>query len=687
MAFPSPAFPAAVATDAQLKVANNLVQTGLLVAVNAANTILFVNSTAGFVPNCLVSVDSEIIAIASVVPSPNAQLVVAAGGRGFDGTTAASHSSGAKVSMLIDAWHHNALASEIKAIESFLGPNGQNVNTAAGGVYPTRTYNFTPQSPGGSLSVGSNVITLAPVPLGVNGSDVNHPLYISGGTGTAEASLITGGTAVSGAASGALFLTCANAHSGAWTISSATGGIQEALIGISNSPTQCGLVDIHPDEVIQLHAQVSVPSAGFYRIAGRAVNYNSNIQRAADYPNGNLFSNRLGALLDMAHLQISTPAGLGQTGAGIYCNTGSLLLDDILVINGNVGIQIQGANSVQIRRTTTGNYDLSYQATAGLWFAGATSGNIIVSDSVFVTSGRTSSNAVFAGIRIDCGDGLLFSNVWVTAAVGIQIGGSSSPGAYTSNVQFVNSLVDGPHIGCLYFPASISPIVGVKFTGCHFHNQGINAGMGIGSTVTFDPGTLAEHIQFIGCHIRGAQVNGVTLSALSEFNLEFVGGDISDNGIGGSGSGIFAGGNLSGLTVTGVRFFNSGIGSQIYGLQIGGNLAKSNITGNSFVDESGNIVISGAVTQTVIANNAGIDDVILTVPSATSITLPVNPSTAITGTTTVTTINGGWSGRTIKLIKTDTGSLTVGGGGNVPGTHTMAQNSSLILTFNGTNWY
>ena len=687
MATPSPAFPASVATDAQLKVANNLIQTSLAVGINAGNTILFVSSTAGFVANCLISVDNEIIAIASVVPSPNAQLIVAAGGRGFDGTTAATHSSGAKVSMLIDAWHHNALASEIKAIEAFLGPNGQNVSTAGGGIYPTRTYNFTPQSPGGALSAGSNVITLAPVPLGVNGSDVNHPVYLSGGTGAAEAPLITGGTAVSGAASGTLFITCANAHSGAWTISSATGGIQEALIAISNSPTQCGLVDIHPDEVIQLHAQVSVPSTGSYRIAGRAVNTASNIHRASDYPNGHLFANTGGATLDMADLQISTPAGLGQTGAGIYVNTGSLVLDNVSVINGNVGIQIQGAGSVQIRRTVTGNYDQSYQAAAGLWFGGAPSGNIIVSDSFFVTNGRTSANAVFAGIRIDSGDGMLFSNVWITALLGIVFGSSISPGAYTANIQFVNALIDGPHSACVYFPAGSSPIQSVKFTGCHFHNQGVNAGMGLLSTVIFDAGTQAQLIQFIGCHIRGAQVSGVSLPALSEFEIEFVGGDISDNGIGGSGSGIFASGNLSGLTVSGVRFFNSGIGAQIYGIQIGGNLAESSITGNSFASEPGTITIGGAVTQTVIANNTGIDDVIPVIASAGSIALPVNPSISVTGTTAITTLNGGWSGRTIKLIKTDTGSLTVGAGGNVPGTHTMAQNSSLVLTFNGTNWY
>ncbi len=89
-------------------------------------------------------------------------------------------------------------------------------------------YNFTAQTPGGSLIVGSNTVTLSPVPSGVNGTDSSHYLFISNGTGAAEAVLITGGTAVSGAASGTVIVTCANTHSGAWTIQSATAGWQEA---------------------------------------------------------------------------------------------------------------------------------------------------------------------------------------------------------------------------------------------------------------------------------------------------------------------------------------------------------------------------------------------------------------------------------------------------------------------------
>lgn len=92
----------------------------------------------------------------------------------------------------------------------------------------SNAYNFVAQSPGGTLgSNTSNTITLSPVPQGVNGTNTNHYLYISGGTGTAEAVLITGGSAVSGAVSGTITFTPTSNHSGAWTIQSATAGIQE----------------------------------------------------------------------------------------------------------------------------------------------------------------------------------------------------------------------------------------------------------------------------------------------------------------------------------------------------------------------------------------------------------------------------------------------------------------------------
>ncbi len=95
----------------------------------------------------------------------------------------------------------------------------------------TSDYNFPAQTPGGTLSAGSPAtVTLTPCPLGVAGSDANHYYRISAGTGTAETVVGTGGSCTSGATSGTLTFTPANNHGGAWTITSASGGIREAIL-------------------------------------------------------------------------------------------------------------------------------------------------------------------------------------------------------------------------------------------------------------------------------------------------------------------------------------------------------------------------------------------------------------------------------------------------------------------------
>jgi hypothetical protein len=218
---PAAAYPGRVATNSDLIVAVDRQQTSLAVPLNSSDTSMTVSNPAVIVAYSLLSIDNELIkttgpAVGGVVPIS----------RGFDGTTAATHLAGATVSGMVDAWHHNALVAEIEAIEAALGPNLSRIPTSAFTI--AGQYEFAPQTPGGALTVGTNVITLTPVPLGVNGSDLYHYLWISGGTGTPEAVLITGGTAVSGAASGTLFITCAFTHSGAWTIATATSGGKEA---------------------------------------------------------------------------------------------------------------------------------------------------------------------------------------------------------------------------------------------------------------------------------------------------------------------------------------------------------------------------------------------------------------------------------------------------------------------------
>ena len=223
LGIPAAAFPGRVATNSDLMVAVDRQQTRLAAALNSSDTSMTVANPAIIGAFNLLSIDDELV---KTTAAPTGNVVPIS--RGFDGTTPAVHLAGALVSGMVDAWHHNALAAEVEAIEGALGPNLSALPLSP--IVAVTPYKFAPQTPGGTLAPGNQVITLAPVPKGVNGTDKNHYLYISGGAGTAEAVLITGGTAVSGAPSGTVIVNCANAHSGAWTIQSASAGIYEAYI-------------------------------------------------------------------------------------------------------------------------------------------------------------------------------------------------------------------------------------------------------------------------------------------------------------------------------------------------------------------------------------------------------------------------------------------------------------------------
>lgn len=344
-------FPSNVATDADLMTMANRAQSQLSGSMTSSATSFTVVSGSQFSANMLLSIENEIVKVCSIVGQTvnvGYSSCPSIDGRGYDGTAAASHASGKTVAANVDAWHHNALAAEIKAIETALGagltsaiPNplpvnkgGTNAQTAAGartqlgaaaagansditslnalstpipvseggtgaatltgipvasgsspltavsgteGQYLRRKlnngvtavyeftapsevysadYDFPPQTPGGSLvALGVNqVINALPCPLGVNGTNTNYRIWIQDGTGTPEAALVTGGTCLSGAASGTITVTPTFAHSGAWTWRSSSDGISEAIWVL---PTSGGIVRT-PRGVITIEGTITI---------------------------------------------------------------------------------------------------------------------------------------------------------------------------------------------------------------------------------------------------------------------------------------------------------------------------------------------------------------------------------------------------------------------------------------------
>lgn len=295
-------YPGAIATDANLAVAVNRIQTALSSAMTASATSLTVTSATGMVPYMLLTIDSEIMQVTAISP-----LTVV---RGFDGTVAAGHANRATVSGNMTAWHHNALTAEVKAVESALGVNLANVN---GTPFLAGTYTFSPQTPGGSLVIGNNPVTLTPVPAGVNGTDTYHYLRVSGGTGTAEACLISGGAGTSGQSSGVIILTCAATHSGAWQISTATAGMAEAAQGAITAGG--GTVGVLPGS-FTVYAATTLPRSVNLQCAGMGTSITLGVTAGAIFIKGDTGSAITHEISSMSSCALYGP-GYGTATAGI----------------------------------------------------------------------------------------------------------------------------------------------------------------------------------------------------------------------------------------------------------------------------------------------------------------------------------------------------------------------------------
>src|SRR6266496_2266895 len=119
------------------------------------------------------------------------------------------------------------------------------------------------QTNGSDLSTaGAKTLTLAACPPGVTGSEPQYYVYVAG-TGTAEAVKVTGGTCSGNGQGGTLQFTTINSHAAGYTMGSASGGLQEALVVARFAPSnptgtsQSGKVIVPPGEM-KLYGKVSI---------------------------------------------------------------------------------------------------------------------------------------------------------------------------------------------------------------------------------------------------------------------------------------------------------------------------------------------------------------------------------------------------------------------------------------------
>lgn len=115
-------FPAAVPTTASLSDPYTATPATLSGNITASALIIDVTSTAGIKYGDVIRIDDEYMQVCATYTTGN-RIRICPSGRGFDGTTAATHSTGASILIHHQQEQFNRLAKEVVAIASTLGPN------------------------------------------------------------------------------------------------------------------------------------------------------------------------------------------------------------------------------------------------------------------------------------------------------------------------------------------------------------------------------------------------------------------------------------------------------------------------------------------------------------------------------------------------------------------------------------
>jgi len=157
---------------------------------------------------------------------------------------------------------NNQVMTYVASLGEYAPQAGGGVTAGMQAVKYATDFSWT-QSPSTNLgTAGAQTVNLAVCPTGATGTEPWYYVYISG-TGTAEAVLVNGGSCAGDGQAGTLQFTTLNAHPAGYTIGSASGGLQEALIAARfvasnpSGPSQSGKVIVPPGE-LQAYARVSV---------------------------------------------------------------------------------------------------------------------------------------------------------------------------------------------------------------------------------------------------------------------------------------------------------------------------------------------------------------------------------------------------------------------------------------------
>lgn len=508
----------------------------------------------------------------------------------------------------------------------------------------------------GNLAVpGSNTLTFVTGPMGVTATVGGRYLYVSGGTGTAEAAPITGGTCAPLASNCTMIVTTAYAHTGAWNAGSATFGVREAID------------------------------------AGNSSVYVADGDHSLAAP-----------------LTLTTPDG-----KPVYLEFGYGVLTVSAVINVGPASVISGPPMALYQPTVGPGFEIFEAAGANLPAILNVSGNAAVVENLMIHGNFQNNPSGGAGILLTNGSLGGIRNVVVHYC---NTHGIATPtGAAAADVAYWVNIISAFNNGNGFYLESFNDIFCVNCQS--LANGGYGVELYSSNGFRFESGDISENaLDGAYWHFKTGAASGCLLTFAT---THFVGNGHSDvnlDGNTGAGGTACTGSVISGNTfaaqarttntypaillnstpsntVTGNTLQQGGSSTYSYAVKITdvgsgpfyaesntvvGNSIQSGATGTDFLSITSGIPV-------VFANNGGVDDSQPTLASAATVTLTSQSTYIVTGTTTITTINNGWNGRRVTLQSIP--GITIGGGGNVPFAHVVPANSAVTLTSYGGSWY
>ena len=339
-------------------------------------------------------------------------------------------------------------------------------------------------------------------------------------------------------------------------------------------------------------------------------------------------------------------------------------------------------NGVALNGVVNKLTDVNLSNVQGSGCVGVTVGNLTTQAATTnpalerVTMNALTSNPPAAGLRLVDAGGLFAEELSVTLT-GTQV----LPGA---NQQVIWATIKHSYLG----DTGPGPLFSIDTAAASAVVKGMmlvddwtSSSAGIGNKIANTGGGTIAGVHYIGHRAYGNTGNAFQFGAGTDISLDAsnicgTSSGSSDvyllSGVGLRASGGHWGGPCDGTTATAA-----------IGLLFGG----SNVVDIQGVDLTGaTIPVSGTPTgNSVFANNLPTTYATPALAAAATLTFSANDIDTISGTASVTTINGGWQGRRVRLIPSSATPFATGG--NIAAAYTATPNVPVDAQYIGSLWY